>query len=312
MTKIIHDLLIIGAGPSALTAALYSARENIETIMFEKSIVGGLAAMTDVIENYPGFPEGITGSEISKSMQKQAERFGAKIEFGEVMTISDNNSFKTLILDGKAVKARAVLIATGSSYRKLGIPGESENYGRGVHYCATCDGAFYKGKKVVVVGGGNSAIQEAIFLTKFVKHIDIITLANITASESLKNKLEQYVLEGMVTVHTNTSTSEIIAKENKVVAVKVTKEKKQLYIDTDGVFVFIGLVPNTQFLINSGISLDKHGFVITDHNMETNISGIFASGDVRSGATMQIASAVGEGATAAISISEYLTRKEIS
>lgn len=309
MNKNIHDLVIIGAGPSALTAAIYTAREDIETVLYEKSVVGGLAAMTDMVDNYPGFPNGVSGHEIASKMQEQAERFGAIIKFGEVSTITDNGGVKTVLVGGEQVRARTILIATGSKYRSLNVPGELENYGRGVHYCATCDGAFYKGKQISVVGGGNSAIQEAIFLTKFVKHIDIIALNDFTASELLKKELDKYISEGKISVHTHTSIIEIVSNDNKVEALKALKNNKQITISTNGVFVFIGLIPNTIFLENSGIKLDKNGFIITDHRLETNIPGIFASGDVRSGATMQIASAVGEGATASISISEYLADK---
>src|SRR6476646_1970368 len=166
-----HDVIMIGAGPAALTAAVYTTREDIETLLFERGVVGGLAAITDMVDNYPGFPEGIEGLTLAQNLQKQAERFGAVIELGEVMKITNEGEYKRLETTSGDMLARAVLIATGSDYTKIGVPGELEYYGRGVHYCATCDGAFYRDKKLVVVGGGNSAVQEAIFLTRFASHM---------------------------------------------------------------------------------------------------------------------------------------------
>jgi thioredoxin reductase (NADPH) len=165
--EMIKDAIMIGAGPSALTAAIYTTREDIDTTLYEKGVIGGLAAITDQVDNYPGFPDGIEGLTLAGHLEKQAERFGAKIEFGDVSAIRDDGEVKTVVVDGTEVKAKTVLIATGSDYNKIGVPGEQEFYGRGVHYCATCDGAFYREKRLVVVGGGNSAIQEALFLKRF-------------------------------------------------------------------------------------------------------------------------------------------------
>ena len=307
MNEKIFDVVIIGAGPSSLTAAIYTTREDIETVIYEKAVVGGLAAITDKIDNYPGFADGIEGFELTDQMRKQAEKFGAKIEVGNVMSIHDGIDFKIIKVDDKEIKAKAILIATGSSYNKLGIPGELENYGRGVSYCATCDGAFYRGKKLAVIGGGNSAIQEAIFLTRFASHIDLLVRSTIKASEVLQRELQKYVDEGKITVHIGTIPKEIISTNNLVSSVKTKKAGNEEIFEVDGVFVFAGLRPNTQLLDGSGVELDDLGFIKTDLHMQTNIAGIFASGDVRSGATMQIASAVGEGATAAQSIREYLS-----
>lgn len=306
MSDKIHDLVMIGAGPSALAAAVYTTREDIETIIYEKSAVGGLAATTDMVDNYPGFPEGIEGPVLADQLQKQAERFGAQIEFGEVESIRDEGEYKIIIVDGSEVKARVVLIATGSKYGKINAPGEAENYGKGVHYCATCDGAFYKGKRLVVVGGGNSAIQEAIFLTRFASHIDLLVRSTVKASDVLQRKLQKFVDEGSITVHLETTIDEIVTTDGKVTHMHTTKKGKLAKVEADGVFVFAGLKPNTDFLKGSGVRLDEFGFVKTDANLQTNIPGVFASGDVRSGATMQIACAVGEGATAAHSIRKYL------
>ncbi|MDB5186673.1 MAG: putative thioredoxin reductase [Candidatus Saccharibacteria bacterium] len=311
MAEKIHDVVMVGAGPSALAAAVYTTREDIETVLYEKGVIGGLAAITDQVDNYPGFPDGIAGMTLAEQLQKQAERFGAVIDFGDVSAIRDDGDVKTLIVDGAEVKAKTVLIATGSDYNKIGVPGELEYYGRGVHYCATCDGAFYREKRLVVVGGGNSAVQEAIFLTRFTTHIDLLVRSTVKASEVLQHELQKFVDEGKLTVHLNTTTEEIVATDGKVTSVKIIKDGASAEIETDGVFVFVGLKPNTGFLKGSAIELDEQGLVKTDRHLSTNMPGVFASGDVRSGATMQIASAVGEGATAALSIREYIDGQKL-
>lgn len=301
------EVIMIGAGPSALAAAVYTTREDIKTILLEKGVVGGLAAITDQVDNYPGFPEGVTGLDLADKLEKQAERFGADIRYGEVESITSSDGHIIVkTVDDNTYKADAALIATGSDYKKIGVPGEEEFYGRGVHYCATCDGAFYRDKKLVVVGGGNSAVQEALFLTRFTTHIDLLVRSKIRASDVLQKELEKAVNEGKITVHLATTTDEIIGKEGNVVKVIGTRDAKKIEFLTDGVFIFVGLLPNTKFIENSKIKLDDTGFIVTDNNLMTSMPGVFASGDVRSGATMQIASAVGEGATAALKIREYL------
>lgn len=301
-----HDVVMIGAGPSALAAAVYTTRENIDTVLLEKGVIGGLAAITDLVDNYPGFEKGVEGLKLAQKLQAQAERFGAKIELGEVTGITRKDDRIHLDTTDGHYSAKAVLIATGSDYHKLGVPGEEELYGRGVHYCATCDGAFYKDKKLVVVGGGNSAVQEALFLTRFATEIDMLVRSTVKASEVLQEKLGK---ESKINVHLGVTTDEIVAGENGMVekvigTVKESGEKKEF--KTDGVFVFVGLDPNTKFLQGTGVELDDNRFIKTDEDLMTSVEGVFASGDVRSGATMQIASAVGEGATAALKIREYL------
>lgn len=308
---VVQDLVIIGAGPSALAAAIYTTREDIKTTLYEKSVIGGLAAITDKVDNYPGFSEGIEGMKLAGELQAQAERFGAVIDFGEATEIRDNGKTKTVVVDGKEIEARAVLIATGSDYIKLGVPGEAEYFGRGVHYCATCDGAFYRGKKLIVVGGGNSAVQETIFLTRFTEHITMMVRSDFRASDVLMEELEKYIDEGKITVHKGTTTDEILAENGTVTGVRGTKNGEEIIVNADGVFVFIGLIPNTGFLKDSQVNLDPRGHIMTDLKLETSMPGVFASGDVRSGATLQIASAVGEGATAALNIREYLEGREI-
>lgn len=300
------SLAIIGAGPSALAAAIYTTREDIPTVLYEKGVVGGLAAITDKVENYPGFPSGVEGMMLANQFQSQAERFGADIEFGEVSSVKKLNNEIEIIVDNKPILADAVLIATGSSYKKTGMPGEDDFYGKGVHYCATCDGAFYRDKKIAVIGGGNSAIQEAIFLTRFASHIDLLVRSKIRASDVLQKELKKYIDEGKITVHLKTTPQKILSLEGKINGIEINQEDDIKQLEVEGVFVFIGLNPNTGFLQGSGIELDEQGLIKTNSRLETNIPGIFASGDVRSGATMQIASAVGEGASAALSIREYL------
>ena len=303
----IHDVVMIGAGPSALAAAIYTTREDIETVLYEKAVVGGLAAITDKVDNYPGFPDGIEGLTLADNLQKQAERFGAVIKYGDVSAVRRGQDGIVLTVDGEEVKAQSVLIATGSDYNKLGIPGEAEYYGRGVHYCATCDGAFYRDRRLVVVGGGNSGVQEAIFLTRFASHIDLLVRSTVKASQVLQDELQKYVDAGKVTIHLQTVPTEIsVDSETKAMTVRTVSAGQSDELRVDGTFVFIGLKPNTEFLVGSGVQLDPIGHIITNEHLETAVPGIFASGDVRSGATMQVASAVGEGATAALNIREYL------
>ena len=303
----VHDVIMIGAGPAALTAAIYTTREDIETLLFERGVVGGLAAVTDWIDNYPGFPKGIAGLEFAEDMRLQAERFGAQIELGEVTKIVDEGKYKRLETTSGDMLAKAVLIATGSDYKKVGVPGEEEYYARGVHYCATCDGAFYRDKRLVVVGGGNSAVQEAMFLTRFATHIDLLVRSDqMRASEVLQHDLEKH--KDKITVHFNTTTDEIVGEAGKVTKVIGTDKVagKQVEFETDGVFVFVGLKPNTEFLKDSAVELDEVGFIKCNNHLEVGIPGVYVAGDVRSGATMQIAAATGEGATAALYIREYL------
>lgn len=307
----VHDVVMVGAGPASLSAAIYTTREDIETVLYERAVVGGLAAVTDQIDNYPGFINGVTGLELSKQLEGQAERFGAKIELGEVMKIIDEGKLKKLETTEGDVYAKAVLIATGSDYKRIGVPGEQDFYARGVHYCATCDGAFYRDKRLIVVGGGNSAVQESLFLTRYASHIDMLVRSEIKASDVLQHELDDMVKTGKITVHLQTTTDEIVGQDGHVVKVIGTDKStnKKVEFPTDGVFVFVGLKPNTQFLEASGIKLDPIGLVITDKHLQTSMPGVFAAGDVRSGATMQIATAVGEGATAALIIREFLEGK---
>lgn len=306
MDKKVHDLLIIGTGPSAFTAGIYATRDGIDTVLYEKGAFGGLISSIDKIDNYPGFPQGVAGMELAERLQEQAERFGAAVEFGEVTGITDDGDIKTVIVDGEKVQSRAVLISTGSKYNKMGVDKEDEYFGRGVHYCATCDGAFYKDKKLIVVGGGNAGYQEAMFLTRFASHIELIVRSKPRASEVLQEEMKKYVESNKVTIHTNSSVKEILINNNKVAGVVINKKDELLNLESEGIFVFVGLKPNTDFLKNTEIELNAEGYVITNTRYETNIPGVYASGDVREGAIKQVACAVGEGAAAALSIREYL------
>lgn len=309
----IYDVVMIGAGPSALAAAIYTTREDLKTLLLEKGVIGGLAALTDRVDNYPGFPDGLTGLELAQGMEKQAERFGAKIDFGTVSKLERDEKLNLINVsteEGQSFQAKAVLIATGTHYRELGIPGEKEFWGKGVHWCATCDGAFYRDKKLVVVGGGNSAIQEGIFLTRFAKEIEILVRSDkLKASEVLIEELQQYIDSGKIKLNFNTVPEEILGENGHVTSVKTTSDGKEKIFECDGVFEFIGLIPNTQFLEDSKVELDEYKFVKTDLSLMTSVPGVFASGDCRSGATMQIASATGEGATAALMIRQYIEGK---
>lgn len=303
----IWDVIMVGAGPAALSAALYTSREDITTLLFEKGAIGGLAAVTDWIDNYPGFPKGVAGLELADNLRLQAERFGAVIELGDVLSIKRSGDHIELDTTSGLFKARAVLLATGSDWKKIGVPGEKEYFGRGVHYCATCDGAFYRDKRLAVIGGGNSAVQEAIFLTRYASHIDLLVRGDsFRASEVLQHELKKH--RDKITIHLNTTTDEIVAVDNKVHHVLSTRKTtgKKIEYPVDGVFVFVGLEPNTQFLKGSDVELDAIKLIKTNDHLETRVKGVFAAGDVRSGATMQIASATGEGATAALEIREYL------
>ncbi|MBX4188771.1 FAD-dependent oxidoreductase [Candidatus Saccharibacteria bacterium] len=305
-----YDLVIVGAGPAALSAAIYTCREDIDTLLFEKGAIGGLAAVTDWVDNYPGFADGIEGLKLSDAMLAQAERFGAKIELGEVLSLKKDGDFIKLDTSSGKITAKAALIATGSEYRKIGVPGEMDYYARGVHYCATCDGAFYRDKRLVVVGGGNSAVQEGIFLTRFASHIDMLVRSKLKASDVLIKELEKH--KDKITVHLGVTTDEVVGEDKKVTKVVGTDSKtgKKIDFPTDGVFVFVGLDPNTKFLDGSGVELDEQRFIKSDTRLMTNVPGVFVAGDVRSGSTLQIASATGEGATSALMIREYLENHE--
>ncbi|MBN1400029.1 MAG: FAD-dependent oxidoreductase [Anaerolineae bacterium] len=302
-----YDVIIIGGGPAGLSAAIYTSREGLDTLVIEKDILGGQAGVTQTIENYPGFVEGISGQEFGERLAQQARRFGGEILLTQAVSgLRVNGRYReVLTTDGHCYAARAVLIATGARYRRLEVPGEEELIGVNVHFCATCDGAFYKGKELLVLGGGNSAFEESLFLTRFARRITIATHGpDIKASRVLQEKVAE---QEAISVYTNHDVQAFLVEKGQLAGVRIkdldTGEIKEWH--PDGVFVFIGVTPNSGFLPPE-IQRDGAGFVLTDRAMQTSIEGVFAAGDVREGATPQAASAVGEGAAAAIMIREYL------
>ena len=302
----IWDLVIIGAGPSALTAAVYAGREGLKTLIIEKQLIGGQVATIDRIDNYPGFSDGVEGLVLAQDFEAQARRFGAEIKFGTVTGLGRSGDNIIIRADNGDVVGRTTLIATGSSYRHLHIPGEAENYGRGVHYCATCDGALYQGRELVTVGGANSAVQEALFLTKFTKHITMLVRSWVKADQILKEQLNQAVADGRITLMEGWRPTEIVATDGQVSSVAATNEQDSRNIDCDGVFIFAGSVPNTTFLRDGDVKLDAMGQIVVDDKLRTSMPGVWAAGDVRTGAARQIVSAAGDGAVAAIQIGKYL------
>ncbi len=320
-----YDLIVVGSGPAGLTAAIYAAREGIETLVIERSGLGGQAGVTERLDNYPGFAKGITGAAFAEELTEQARRFGVEIlsaqeviEVGSDAMLPESNSPHAGHSDHRYVKtatgdiygATALLLTPGSSYKRLEVEGEEDFIGAGVHFCATCDGPFYKGKEIFVIGGGNSAAEEGIFLTKFGSKVTLLVRGDkLSASKVILDKVNS--LPNMeVRYHTEvkafkgqTRLESVTLLDNKT---GETSEEKP-----GAVFVFIGLNPNTEFLRHSdGLKLDERGFLPTSRTLETSLSGVFAAGDARAGSTKQVASAVGEGATAALMVREYLKEHE--
>ncbi|MGQ0602417.1 MAG: FAD-dependent oxidoreductase [Anaerolineales bacterium] len=302
-----YDLICIGGGPASLTAALYAAREGLEVLVIEKSGLGGQAGVTERLDNFPGFPEGVGGADFADRLAQQARRFNVELlQAQEVIDIrKEEESLYVKTADGNEYGTRAVLVATGSTYRRLGAPGEDDLIGAGIHFCATCDGPFYKGQHVVVIGGGNSAGEESLFLARFVEKVTILVRgAAMTASQIVIDK----VLENpKIEIRYNTDVVEFHGNGGKLsgITVKDRQTGATETITPKGAFVFIGLSPNSGWLPSS-VEKDKYGFVITQPTLETSLPGVFAAGDVRLGSTKQAASAVGEGATAALMVREYL------
>ena len=321
-----YDLVVIGGGPAGLTSALYTAREGIDTLVIERAALGGQAAATERLDNVPGFAEGVPGSEFASQLRKQAERFGVEmLQAQDVIRFHSHDNYHCVFTaDGSEYSAGAVLLATGSRYKRLGAPGEDDFIGAGIHFCATCDGPFYKGLPVAVIGGGNSAAEESLFLVKFVEKVTLLVRGDqLTASQVIQEKALSHP---QIEVRFNTEVTKFTGSGGKLKAVDImdhgTGAKDTIH--PAGVFVFIGLTPNTGFLNGTGLELNQWGFIQTGHDLvhdgrqipafqgrepmylETNIPGVFAAGDVRQGSTKQVAAAAGEGATAALLIREYL------
>jgi thioredoxin reductase (NADPH) len=301
-----YDLIVVGSGPSGLTAALYAAREGLDTLVIERGGVGGQAGVTERLDNFPGFPEGVTGAEFADRLRAQAERFGVEIlSAQEVTGVSVEGRYKSVRTgDGEEYLAGAALLALGSTYRRLGVPGEEDFIGAGVHFCATCDGAFYRGKEVLVVGGGNSAGEESIFLTRFASKVTIVTRDDqLSASTVVREKVAE---NPQIDVVTGASPSAFNGDSRlRSVTLKEAKSGDEREVTPDGVFVFIGLQPNTD-LVKGVVALDDFSFIQTDMGLQTSLPGVFAAGDVRAGSTKQAASAAGEGAAVALSIRRHL------
>lgn len=305
-----YDVIIIGGGPAGLTAAIYAAREGSRTLVIDESGLGGQAATTQVLDNFPGFPEGVSGEAFADRMEEQARRFDVDIVQGEkiVDIVREGQYLNVKSVNERNYVAHSILITTGSQYKRLNAPGEWELTGINIHFCATCDGAFYKNKEVIVIGGGNSGFEEGLFLAEqFASHVTIVEfLPEVKASQILQDKV---AAKDNITVITNHAVREFIVKDKRLGGVKVeNRETGEIKTwETDGVFVFIGLIPNTDFLPDT-IELDEWGFIKTDATLTTSMDGVFAAGDVREGSTKQAVSAAGEGATAALMMRQYLKK----
>ncbi len=321
-----YDLIVLGGGPAGLTAALYAGREAIDTLLIERAAFGGQAAATERIENVPGFPEGITGIEFSQRLRQQAERWGVELLQAQEVTgvYSHDNYHCVSTREHQEYSARAVLITTGSRYKRLNIPGEESYLGAGIHFCAACDGPFYKNKRVVVIGGGNSAAEESLFLANYVDHVTILVRGtHFKASQIIQDNV---LANPKIDVRWHVEVQEFLGEHSslKRLRLKDNQTGTEEIMEVEGAFIFVGLTPSTQFLEGSAILLNQWGFVMTGHNLphnggrparyehrdpyllECSVPGVFAAGDVRHDSTKQVASAAGEGASATLMIRSYL------
>lgn len=300
-----YEVIIIGGGPAGLTAGIYTGRARLKTLLVEKLIHGGQMMTTDLVENYPGFPEGISGPELSDRMRKQAERFGLEIMTGEVQDLKFGDGAHTVVLEDREFTAGVVIIATGARYKRLGAPGESKFTGRGVSFCATCDGALYRDQEIAMVGGGDTALSETIFLARFAKKIHLIHRRD--EFRGAKYLQEQVLKMDKVQVHWDTVVEEFHGNEQGLTGLKLKNVKtgETSSLAVTGTFVAIGINPNTEWL-RDRLPMDEWGFIFTDLEMATTIPGVFAAGDVRAKNLWQIATAVGDGAVAANAAEHYL------
>ena len=298
------DILIIGAGPAGLSAAIYAGRAGFQTIMLEKIGSGGQMMLTDKIDNYPGFPEGIAGFDLQNKMLLQAKKFGAKLVYAEVSEIKKTSEgFSVVLSDGKVMTAGSVIVAVGASHRTLGVPGETELANKGVSYCGTCDGPFFRAKKTVVVGGGDSALTEALFIAKFAKEVTIVHRRD--RFRAVHSLIKQVEATANIKTKMNATVEEICGTDSVTgVVLKDTVSGEKTDFETDGVFIFTGLLPATTFL--PAEILDGQKYIVTNEKMETAIAGLFAAGDARSGAFRQVICAASDGATAANYAGEWL------
>ncbi len=302
-----YDLIVVGGGPTALTTAIYAARDGFDVLVIERSGLGGQAGITERLDNYPGFPAGVTGAEFAERVIEQAKRFGVELLSAQnVVRVGNDVDAHFVETDsGHSYRSNAVLLATGSTYKRLGVPGEDDFIGAGVHFCATCDGPFYKGREVAVIGGGNSAVEEAAFLTRFSPKVTILARGSeLSASKVAVDKANN---SPEIEVRLNTAVEEFKGKNNHLdtVVVKDRKTGKTEELHLAGVFVFVGLSPNSEPFKDIA-KVDAQGFIMTGIDFQTSTEGIFAAGDVRAGSTKQLVSAAGEGAAAALAIREHL------
>jgi len=305
MQNVDYDLVIIGGGPAGLTAGMYAARSRLNVLLIERMATGGQLSVTDWIENYPGYPEGLSGADLSMKMSEQAQKFGLAIEYGEVQSLDLEAEVKTVRLPDKAVTAHAIILATGASPRKLGVPGEDMLIGKGISFCATCDAPFYKDKIVAAVGGGNTAVQESVFLTKFAKKVilihrrDELRATRILQERAFENDKIEILWDSVVTGVSGG------LMNLDTVDVKNVKTGEAQKLSVDGCFIWVGIQPNAGFLGDT-VKLDDNGFVITDQNMAASVPGVFAAGDGRLTPLRQVATAVGDGAIAAFMAEHYI------
>jgi thioredoxin reductase (NADPH) len=298
-----YDLVIIGAGPAGLTAGIYAARARMKVLLLEKAVPGGQILVTDWIENYPGFPEGISGYDLAEKMRVQAEDLGLEIQTAQVHSLNLSADKKEIVLKDRSILTKSLIIASGASPKKLGI-GEDKYMGKGISFCATCDAPFFRDKTVVAIGGGDTAVQEAIFLTKFAKKVflvhrrDELRAAKILQERAFANDKIEFVWDSSVT-----GVDGLFGIEN--VHVKNLKTDKKTTIKADGCFIWVGILPNTEFL-NSAVATDEFGFIAADVKMQTSVPGVYVAGDVRDTPLRQIATAVGDAAIAAVSAEHYI------
>ena len=302
----VYDMIIIGGGPAGYTAALYAARAGLEVLLFEKTSIGGQMALTGEIDNYPGFDDGIDGFSLGIKMQHGAERFGAKTIYAEVENLQLSDKIKVVETGDGVFYARTIVISTGATPRQLGIEGEREFFGRGVHYCAHCDGRFYKNKTVVVVGGGNSAVQDALYLSRLAKKVYLVHRRNKLRASKIYH--EPLMSSNNVEILWNSAVSEILFDERLYASkIKNLLSEEQKEIICDGIFVSIGRKPAAE-LVKNKLSLDENGYIIADESTKTSIDGVYAVGDVRTKSLRQIVTAVADGAVAAYEAEQYLER----
>jgi thioredoxin reductase (NADPH) len=303
----VYDLIILGGGPAGLTAAIYATRAKLDTLLIEKAVPGGYVSSTDWIDNYPGFTDGISGMELSKKMEDHAKRFGANIILDEVIEVDLKSEPKTVKTNQSKYQTLTIILATGNEPKKLNVPGEEKFRGRGISYCATCDGPFFKDKDIIIVGCGNSGIQEGLYLLRFVISITYVEILPYIIAEKILQ--EKALREPKMKFYLEHELLSIDGKDRvESVTIQNLKTEEKVIILAQGVFFYVGLVPKTEFL-KGKIDLDKDGYIITDENTRTKIPGVFAAGDVRQKILRQIATAVGDGAIAAVMAQKYLEKK---